>query len=150
MKHIFVQGPLPLGLSHLAACSTQGAQLRSRASPSGIRPHSSLLRLGITTSLKGLPPGTWTPSSLLLLGSSASLKGFSHWDSTTYKLAPLKEHSFVQGPLPLGLSDLVACSSQKVQLRSKASPTGTRPPNCFFSQMSTTSFMGLSHWNSAT
>ncbi|KAL2541394.1 hypothetical protein Adt_02372 [Abeliophyllum distichum] len=33
MEHNFAQGPLLLGLSHLAACSSHGAQLHSRASP---------------------------------------------------------------------------------------------------------------------
>ncbi|KAL2541037.1 hypothetical protein Adt_02015 [Abeliophyllum distichum] len=39
-----------------------------------------------------------------------------------------KEHSFAQGPLPLELGHLAACSYHRTQLHSRASPTGTRPP----------------------
>ncbi|KAL2526403.1 hypothetical protein Adt_11457 [Abeliophyllum distichum] len=80
-EDIFAQGALSLGLGHLASCSFHGAQLRSRASPIGTRP----------------------PSILLLPRSTASLNGLSHWDSATKQLAPPAEHSFAQGPLPLGL-----------------------------------------------
>ncbi|KAL2505233.1 Uncharacterized protein Adt_20854 [Abeliophyllum distichum] len=35
MEQRFAHGPLPLGLGHLVACSSDGATLRSRASPTG-------------------------------------------------------------------------------------------------------------------
>ncbi|KAL2486858.1 Uncharacterized protein Adt_31614 [Abeliophyllum distichum] len=100
----FMQGPLPLGFGHLAARSSDGATLSARTSPTGTRPHCSLL----------------------LLWSNASLKCLSHWDSATLQLAPPMEQRFTQGPLPLGLGLIAACSSHGATLRSSASPTGTR------------------------
>ncbi|KAL2487115.1 hypothetical protein Adt_31871 [Abeliophyllum distichum] len=172
MDHCFVQRRFPLGLSHLAACSAQGAQLRSRASPTRTRPPSSFLLLGSTTSLKGLshwdsatyqlaPPKERSfvqgPPPLGLghltahfaqrvqIRSRASLNG----TRATYQLAPPREHSFAQGPLPLGLGHLPTCSAQGAQLRSSFSPTGTRPPNSSLRPKSTDSLKGLSHWDSS-
>ncbi|KAL2533714.1 hypothetical protein Adt_07065 [Abeliophyllum distichum] len=204
MEYNFTQGPLPLGLSHLAACSSHEAQLCSRTFPTGTRPPCSLLLPWSTASLKGhshwdlatlqlVPPmehsfaqrppplglrsrasstGTWPPCillpqvaqlrlrasptgtrppcSLLFPWSTALLKGLSHWDSTTLQLAPSMEHSFAQGPLPLGLCHLASCSSHGVQLRSRASPTGTRPPCSFLLPWSTALLKGLPHWDSTT
>ncbi|KAL2511762.1 hypothetical protein Adt_17362 [Abeliophyllum distichum] len=120
MEHSFAQGPLPLGLGHVATCS--------RASPTGTRPCSSLL----------FP---W---------STASLKGLSHCDSATLQLALPIEHSFAQGPLPLRIGHLAACSSHGAQLRSRASPTGTRTLCSLLIPWSTASLKSLSHWNSTT
>ncbi|KAL2480365.1 hypothetical protein Adt_33331 [Abeliophyllum distichum] len=154
--------PLPQGLGHLAVCSFHGAQLRSRASPTGTR----------------------APSSLLFLRSTTSLKSLFHWDSATLLLAPTTEHNLAQGPLPLGLSHLAACSSYRTQPRtraspigtwphcslplplglshiaacfsrgaqprSRASPTGTRPHCSLLLPRSTAPLKGLSHWDSAT
>ncbi|KAL2542783.1 hypothetical protein Adt_03761 [Abeliophyllum distichum] len=128
-EHSFSQGSLPLGLDHLATCSTHGARPRSSVSPTGIRP----------------------PSSCIIPRNTASLKGLSHWDSTTLQLAPPKEHSltqvplplglghlavasskehiFSQGPLPLGFGHLAACSSHGAQPRSSVFPTRTRLPS---------------------
>ncbi|KAL2504876.1 hypothetical protein Adt_20497 [Abeliophyllum distichum] len=77
-------------------------------------------------------------------------KGLSHWDSATLQLAPPMQHSFVQVPLLLGLDHLVACSSRGAQLRSRASPTRTRPPCSLLLPWSTALLKGLSHWDSAT
>ncbi|KAL2466380.1 hypothetical protein Adt_42231 [Abeliophyllum distichum] len=194
-EDIFAQGPLPLGLGHIAACSSYGAQPRSRASPTGTRPHCSLLLPRSTASLKGLshwdlaamqlapptehslaqgslplglghlaacssheaqlrsrasPTGTQPHGSLLLPRSTASLKGLSHWDSTTSQLAHSTEHSFVQGPLPLGLDLIAACSSHGAQPRSRAFPIRTRPHRSLLLPRSTASFKGLPYWDSAT
>ncbi|KAL2517958.1 hypothetical protein Adt_14205 [Abeliophyllum distichum] len=54
-EHSLPQGSLPLRLGHIAACSSHGAQPRSRASPTRTRPHCSLLLPRRTASLKGLP-----------------------------------------------------------------------------------------------
>ncbi|KAL2474248.1 hypothetical protein Adt_34984 [Abeliophyllum distichum] len=128
MEQRLAQGPLILGLGHLAACSSYGATLRLRASPTGTRPSCSLL----------------------LRWNNASLKGLSHWDSATLQLAPLMEQRFAQEPLPLGLSHPTARSSYGSTLRSKASPTRTRPPYSSLLLWSNTSLTGLSHWDSAT
>ncbi|KAL2480569.1 hypothetical protein Adt_33535 [Abeliophyllum distichum] len=77
--------------------------------------------------------------------STASLKDLPHWDSTNLQLPPPMEHSFAQGPLPLGLNHLTASSSHGAQLRSRASPTRTRPPHSFLLPWSTVSLKGLSH-----
>ncbi|KAL2485778.1 hypothetical protein Adt_30534 [Abeliophyllum distichum] len=127
MEHSFAQVPLPLRLGHLAACSSHGAQLRSRASPTGIRP----------------------PCSRLLSWSTASLNGLSHWDSATLQLAAPMEYSFAQGLLSLELFHLAAGSSHGAQLRSRASPTG-RPPCNLLLPRSIDSLKGLSHWDSST
>ncbi|KAL2504341.1 hypothetical protein Adt_19962 [Abeliophyllum distichum] len=62
----------------------------------------------------------------------------------------LRSKILAQGPLPLGLGHLAACSSQGTQPRSRASPTGTRPPSSLFLPRNTTSLKGHSHWDSAT
>ncbi|KAL2492893.1 hypothetical protein Adt_28521 [Abeliophyllum distichum] len=133
-EHSFAQVPLPLGLGHLPDCSSQGTQPRSRASPPGTRPLSSLFLPRNTASLKCLPPGTQPPSSLFLLKNTASLKAsptrtrppsslflprntaslkcLPHWDSATKQLILPKEHSLAQVPLPLGLDHLAACSKK--------------------------------------
>ncbi|KAL2461383.1 hypothetical protein Adt_44803 [Abeliophyllum distichum] len=41
-----------------------------------------------------------------------------------------KEEIFAQEPLLLGLGYLMACSSHGAALRTRDSPTGTRPPPC--------------------
>ncbi|KAL2499537.1 hypothetical protein Adt_25087 [Abeliophyllum distichum] len=53
-EHSLVQRPLSLGLGRQAACSSKGTQPRSSASPTGIRPPSSLFLTWNTTSLKDL------------------------------------------------------------------------------------------------
>ncbi|KAL2485012.1 hypothetical protein Adt_29768 [Abeliophyllum distichum] len=68
MEHSFTHGPLLLGLGHLAACSFHGAQLRSRASPTGTRPPNSLLLPWSTASLMERSPYFFTASSPLPLG----------------------------------------------------------------------------------
>ncbi|KAL2480593.1 hypothetical protein Adt_33559 [Abeliophyllum distichum] len=154
-------------LGHVAACSSHGAQLRSRTSPTRTRPPCSLLLPWSTASLKGLshrlghvatcfshgaqlrsrasPFMTRPLCSLLLPCSTASLKGLSHWDSATLQLALPIEHSFAQGPLPLRLGHHVACSSHRAQLRLRASPTETQPPRNLLLLWSTASLKGLSH-----
>ncbi|KAL2476060.1 hypothetical protein Adt_36796 [Abeliophyllum distichum] len=113
----YAQGPLPLRLGYLLACSFHGATLRTRASPIGTR----------------------SPSNLLLPWSNASYKGLSHLDSATFQLAPPMEQRFAQGPLPLGLSHLAACSLYRATLHSKYLPywnfaynkkQGRRPYKC--------------------
>ncbi|KAL2525149.1 hypothetical protein Adt_10203 [Abeliophyllum distichum] len=109
------------------ACTTQGTQLLSRASPTGTRP----------------------PYSWLLTWNRASLKCLPHWDTATLQLAPPMEHSFAQGPLPLGLGHLAICSSHGAELRSSASLTGTRAPCGWLLLWNTNSLNGLFHWDSA-
>ncbi|KAL2485128.1 hypothetical protein Adt_29884 [Abeliophyllum distichum] len=128
MEQRFAQEPLPLGLGHLAACSSDRGILRARASPTGTRP----------------------PCSLPLPWSNASHKSLSHWDSATLQLAPPMEQRFTQEPLPLGLSYLAACSSHGAMLCATACLTGTRPPCSLPLPWSNTSRKSLSHWDSAT
>ncbi|KAL2461801.1 hypothetical protein Adt_45221 [Abeliophyllum distichum] len=123
-----IRRPLPLGLSHLAACPSHGTTLRTRASPTG----------------------TWPPCSLPLTWSNASRNSLSHWDSTTLQLAPHMEQRFAQEPLPLGLGHLAACPYHGSTLRVRASPTGTRPPCSLPLTWSNASCKSLSHWDSAT
>ncbi|KAL2485727.1 hypothetical protein Adt_30483 [Abeliophyllum distichum] len=78
------------------------------------------------------------------------LKGLSHWDSATLQPAPPMEQRFTQGPLPLGLGHLAACSSDGATLRSRAFSTGTRPPCSLLLRWSNAALKGLFHWDSAT
>ncbi|KAL2480242.1 hypothetical protein Adt_33208 [Abeliophyllum distichum] len=123
-----VQEPLPLGLGHLVACSPHGATLRARASPTGTRPHCNLL----------------------LTLSNASRKHLSHWDSATLQLAPHIEQCFVQAPLPLGLGHIATCSFHGATLRTRASPTRTRPHCNLLLPWGNALCKSLSHWDSAT
>ncbi|KAL2487116.1 hypothetical protein Adt_31872 [Abeliophyllum distichum] len=140
--------PLSLGLGHLAACSARGAQLRSRASPTGTRTPSSLLRPRSTASAS--QTGTSPLNKLLSTWTTASFKGLSHRNFATYQLASPKEHSFVQGPLPLGPGQLTDCSAQGAQLLSRNSSTGTRTASSLLRPWSTASLKGLSNWDLAT
>ncbi|KAL2504467.1 hypothetical protein Adt_20088 [Abeliophyllum distichum] len=129
MEQRLVQEPLPMGLGHLAAYSSHGATLPSRASPTGTRP----------------------PCSLLLPRSNASHKSLLfHRDSAILQLALHMEQRFAQEPLPLGLDHLAACSSHGATLRTRASPTGTRPPCSLLLTWSNASHKSLSHWDSTT
>ncbi|KAL2487114.1 hypothetical protein Adt_31870 [Abeliophyllum distichum] len=143
MEHSFAQGPLQLGLGHLGACSSQGALLRSRAFPIGTRLPTSLLRPRRAASFqlrsRASPTQTRPSNSLFRPKSTASFKGLSHWDSATYQLAPPREHSLAQGPLPLGLDHLTDCSAQGAQLYSRVSLTGTRSPSYLLCPRSTDS-----------
>ncbi|KAL2485117.1 hypothetical protein Adt_29873 [Abeliophyllum distichum] len=96
------------------------------------------------------PTGTRPPYSLPLPWSNALRKNLSHWDSTTLQLAPHMEQRFAQEPLPLGLGHLEACSSHRIILRARASPTETRPPCSLPLPWSNASRKSLSHWDSAT
>ncbi|KAL2461382.1 hypothetical protein Adt_44802 [Abeliophyllum distichum] len=128
MEQCFVQEPLPLGLGHLSTGSSHEAALRARASPTGTQPPFSSLFPWINTSCKSL----------------------SHWDSATFQLAPPMEQLFAQGPLVLGLGHLAACASHGETLRTRASPTGTRPPCSLLFPWSKASLNRLSHWDLAT
>ncbi|KAL2525131.1 hypothetical protein Adt_10185 [Abeliophyllum distichum] len=126
-EHSFSQGPLPLGLDHLAAGSSHGIELRSSASPTGIRP----------------------PYSWLLPWSTASLKDLSHWDSATLRFAPSHGAELRSSASLTGIGRLAAGFFYGTQLHSMASSTRTRPLCDLLFPWSTASPKGLSHWDSA-
>ncbi|KAL2542803.1 hypothetical protein Adt_03781 [Abeliophyllum distichum] len=150
MEHKLAQVPLPLGLGQLATCSSHGAQPRSSALSLGLDQLAACSSHGVQPRSSASPTRTRPPCSLLLYWSTASLKYLSHWDSTTRQLHPPKEHNFSQGPLPLGLDHLAACSTNGAQPHSSASPIGTRPPGSCILPRNTASLKGLFHWDSAT
>ncbi|KAL2470512.1 hypothetical protein Adt_38648 [Abeliophyllum distichum] len=63
-EHSFAQGPFPLGLDHLAACSSHRATLHTSVSPTGTRAPCSSHGTTLRTSVS--PTGTRPPGSLLL------------------------------------------------------------------------------------
>ncbi|KAL2504483.1 hypothetical protein Adt_20104 [Abeliophyllum distichum] len=156
MEQRLAQEPLPIGLGHLAAYSSHGATLRTRASPTRTRPPCSLLLPRSNASRKSLfhrdsATLQFAPHmDLLLTWSNASHKSLSHWDAATLQLAPPKEQCLAQEPLPQGFGHLAACSFHGATLRARASPTGTRPPCSLLLTWSNTSRKNLSHWVSAT
>ncbi|KAL2474711.1 hypothetical protein Adt_35447 [Abeliophyllum distichum] len=85
------QGPLPLGLGHLAARSFQGTMPRSRASPTRTRPPSGTFLPRNDGLAQGPLPLGLNHLAARSLGGTSLLKGLSHRDSTTYRLVPPKE-----------------------------------------------------------
>ncbi|KAL2461758.1 hypothetical protein Adt_45178 [Abeliophyllum distichum] len=73
-----IRRPLPLGLSHLAACPSHGTTLRTKASPTRTWPPAACPSHGATLCAIASPTGTRPPCSLLLTWSNASRKSLSH------------------------------------------------------------------------
>ncbi|KAL2512213.1 hypothetical protein Adt_17813 [Abeliophyllum distichum] len=96
------------------------------------------------------PTGTRQALSLFHPKERASLKCLSHWDSAITQLVPSRGTSLAQVPLPLGLGNHSACSIQRNEPHSSASPTGTRQALSLFHPKERASLKRLSHWDSAS
>ncbi|KAL2487117.1 hypothetical protein Adt_31873 [Abeliophyllum distichum] len=145
MEYSSAQGPLPLGLGHLPACSAQGMQLHSRSSPTGTRPPNSSLRPRSTDSFKGL--FHWDSGHLPTCSAQGALLRSRTSPTRTRPPTNLLAHEaqLCSRVSPLGLDHLTAHSAQGAQLRSRASPTTTWPLSSLLCPRSTTSLKRLSH-----
>ncbi|KAL2526394.1 hypothetical protein Adt_11448 [Abeliophyllum distichum] len=99
-------------------------------------------RIGYTPSIHGDTGGDASPPTRLMASPPVLLDELL---PETLKKVDLLSLESKRGPLPLGLGHPVACSSHGAQLRSRASPTGTRLPSNLLLPRSIGSLKGLSH-----